>query len=186
MVKLPTELAVIIFCFGGAMLLVCIVGKVNVKEIEFGTSNKWGRVILGFLGTLFIIFSIAPFLIEKESTTIPSDTVDTPSDFYAVVTTSKNPNELSRRYEKAKEISADKFGISRYDVLICPPLEGTDEYALIIGSKSGKGKINTHRSEAKWRIKQAEVDNFGTEGTVIHKATKSFKDEGCKLIQKAL
>ncbi|MDJ1176083.1 hypothetical protein [Roseofilum capinflatum] len=62
MIKLPPELAVVIFTFGAAMLLGCIVGKVSIKGIEFGAKDRLARFLLGIFGTMFVVLSIISFI----------------------------------------------------------------------------------------------------------------------------
>ena len=55
------EYPVILLSLGVILLLVGLVGKVKAQQLEVGTNNKVIRIIVGCLGTIFIILSIYMF-----------------------------------------------------------------------------------------------------------------------------
>ncbi|HEY9689973.1 MAG TPA: D-Ala-D-Ala carboxypeptidase family metallohydrolase [Coleofasciculaceae cyanobacterium] len=65
-------MAVVLLTFGSAMILVCIVGKVEVKELKFGTSKRWARLFLGVLGTLMIVLSLVSYINPNSNSNLNS------------------------------------------------------------------------------------------------------------------
>ena len=55
------EYPVILLSLGVILLLVGLVGKVKAQQLEVGTNNKVIRIIVGCLGTIFIILSLYMF-----------------------------------------------------------------------------------------------------------------------------
>ncbi len=75
MINLPEQYAILLLVFGVAMIIACITGKVAVKGAEFGTSNLWARITLGFVGVLLFALSISSFYkpLPCEDKNFPSD-----------------------------------------------------------------------------------------------------------------
>lgn len=43
------------------MIVTCITGKISIKDIEFGSDNKFARIALGFAGVLLFALSASSF-----------------------------------------------------------------------------------------------------------------------------
>lgn len=99
--------------------------------------------------------------------------------FFVVAGSSNNPAELDSEYRRAKRISGDAFGISKYDVKICEPIQADGNYALVIGAKA---QLN----EAEQLVQQAIADNFRAANTFpISESTAFFNADQCEIIQQA-
>lgn len=72
MINLPEGYAITLLTFGMAMVLVCLVGKISIKDVEFGSDKRWARATLGFLGAILITISIMPFILSENTPNISS------------------------------------------------------------------------------------------------------------------